>query len=119
MKMKIVGIFDKNTEKERLTVEAVEQCNCKDYIVMDTTYDSSHSVTNLWRHSLVLPAQDLQPGDQVKIYTKKGVNRLVRSNDGTCNIFFVYWGLEVSIWNGDGDVAYLYEISNFVSLKNE
>lgn len=113
MKMKIVGVFDKNTEDERLTLEATEKCNCGKYIIMDTTFDNEQT-TNAWRHSLVLPDQELEAGDQVKIYTKKGINRFMRAKNDTCNLFFVYWGLEGSVWNDEGDKAYLYEISSVV-----
>lgn len=112
MDLKILGVYDANTDNERLTLSVVNDCNVSNYIVMDTTYDDEREEKNVWRHALTLPDLEVKKGDQVKIYTRKGTNRSVLSNSGKCFIHFVYWGLNVHIWNKDGDIAYLFEISD-------
>ena len=116
MELKILGVFDKNTNNERLTLHVLEDCNCGDYIVMDTTYNEIDGKSNIWRHALLLPNLNVKKGDQVKIYTRHGLQRTVKSNQGN-NIHLIYWGMSGSIWNNTEDVAYLYKICDTESKQ--
>ena len=113
MDLKILGIFGQDTNDERLTLDVLNDCNIKNYIIMDTTYDDDESISNKWRHALHLPDIMVKKGDQVKIYTRKGKNRTVRAKSNACDLHFVYWGLDGNIWNKEGDIAYLYEIADY------
>lgn len=118
MDLQILGVFDKNTSRERLTLRVLEDCNCGDYIVMDTTYNENGEKSNVWRHALHLPNLKVCKGDQIKIYTRSGLQRTVKSKQGN-NLHFVFWGLSGSIWNNSEDIAYLYKISDSESKTIE
>ena len=118
MDLQILGVFDKNTSRERLTLRVLEDCNCGDYIVMDTTYNENGEKSNVWRHALHLPNLKVCKGDQIKIYTRSGLQRTVKSKQGN-NLHFVFWGLSGTIWNNFEDIAYLYKISDSESKAIE
>lgn len=112
MDLKILGVYDADTSNERLTLSVVNDCNISNYIVMDTTYDEDGKEKNVWRHALTLPDLEVKKGDQVKIYTRNGTSRSVLSKSGDCHLHFVYWGLNTHIWNNEGDIAYLFHVSD-------
>lgn len=113
MDLKIRGFFGQNTNDERVTLDVLNDCNIKNYVVMDTTYNSDGTISNRWRHALQLPDLMVKQGDQIKIYTRNGNNRTVRAKSNLCDIHFVFWGLDGHIWNKEGDIAYLYQMADF------
>lgn len=110
MKLKIENIYNHGTlDKEHVVLSVLEDCNLSAYVLMDTTYDKDGNVSNKHRHVKWLPSVQAKKGDRVSVWTKEGSDKSVTS-DGT-RWHRVYWNMNTSIWNNDGDVAVLLQIS--------
>lgn len=110
MKLKIENIYNHGTlDKEHAVLSVLEDCNLSAYVLMDTTYDKDGNVSNKHRHVKWLPSVQAKKGDRVSVWTKVGSDTSVTS-DGT-RWHRVYWNMNTSIWNNDGDVAVLLQIS--------
>lgn len=53
MDVKISGILDQGTDKERLVLKVLRNCNMNEYVVFDTTFDENGVVSNKHRHLYV------------------------------------------------------------------
>lgn len=107
MELKILKLADKgDLQNERVILKVVSDCNLGWYIVMDNTYNDDGTLSNLWRHSCILPSVVAKEGDFVWLYTKKG-NYNKRGNDSNTSTFEVFWGLDCSIWNKERDDVHL------------
>ncbi len=110
-----IGIRD----KERIVLNVLEDCNCGSFILFDTTYVDENQISNQVRHSFWLPDKDVQKGDLIVIYTKRRNDSEKVNADGS-KTHFIYMGLDITIWNENGDAATLVEISdwNFKKIRN-
>ncbi|ENU3034824.1 hypothetical protein ACE4MK_002403 [Escherichia coli] len=106
MSLKIVGVKDAgDDENERLILKVTDDCNLKDFMVMDCTYENGQ-VSNKHRHVYFFPNKSAQEDEYVILFTRSGTNRtgVWNSSDDTVTHRF-YWGLDTTIWNEDGDEA--------------
>ncbi|WP_122222505.1 hypothetical protein [Pseudomonas syringae group genomosp. 3] len=111
MKLKIVSVHHHgDLDKEHVVLDVLEDCNLSAYVLMDTTYDKDGNVSNKHRHVKWLPAVQAKKGHKVSVWTKKGSDVSVTAEDGTRWHRF-YWDMSTSVWNSDGDVAVLLQIS--------
>jgi hypothetical protein len=117
MKIEIVQLLDRGVaNKERLWLRAIAPTDLQYYIVFDTTYAGPNSVSNLQRHAYWFQPRVLRPGDSVVLYTKAGQPSELRNPDGTTT-YFVFWGLERTIWNTQADCAVLFEVSTWQTSR--
>ena len=100
-------------EKERIVFRVLEDCNLSRFILMDNSYDEDGNVSNVHRHSFVLPNMNVSKGDFLRVYTHKGEAKSFTNKSQTIT-HEIYWGFksEVSIWNKDVDKAYIYKIDS-------
>lgn len=120
MKLQIKRAVDiGNPEKERIVLNVLEDCDCGNFMIFDTTFVDESQVSNRVRHSFWLPDKEVHMGDLVVIYTKKRSDSEKENSDGTKTHFF-YMGLDKTIWNEHGDCATLVEISDwsFKQIRN-
>lgn len=111
MKLKIAGVFNHgDLDKEHVALNVLEDCNLSAYVLMDTTYDKDGKVSNKHRHVKWLPSVEVKKGNRVSVWTKKGTDTSLKADDGTV-WHRVYWNMNTSVWNSDGDVAVLLQIS--------
>ncbi|WP_122429430.1 hypothetical protein [Pseudomonas viridiflava] len=111
MKLKIASVFNHgDLDKEHVSLNVLEDCNLSAYVLMDTTYDKDAKVSNKHRHVKWLPSVQVKKGNKVSVWTKKGTDKSLEAEDGTV-WHRVYWNMNTSVWNNDGDVAVLLQIS--------
>lgn len=111
MKLKIAGVYHHgDLNKEHVVLNVLEDCNLSAYVLMDTTYDKEGKVSNKHRHVKWLPALQAKKGHKVSIWTKKGTDQSSTAEDES-TWHRVYWNMNTSVWNSDGDVAVLLQIS--------
>ena len=106
MDVKISRILDRGTDKERLVLKVLRNCNMNEYVVFDTTFDENGVVSNKHRHLYVFPQIDVKVNDTVVLYTRRGTYSTIYNDNGTTSHFF-YWNLDIHVWNNEGDTAYL------------
>ncbi|WP_295229797.1 hypothetical protein [uncultured Chryseobacterium sp.] len=111
MKLKISEIIDHGHDDERIILNVLEDTYISNFIILDTTYNSSGKVSNKVRHPYLFPAKKVQEGDLVILYTKEGTYHSIDNTDGSTSYFF-YWGLDSNVWNNDGDCALLLHVDD-------
>lgn len=118
MNLKLVKIADCGNDDERLVIKAVGKCNLNEYIVLDTTFGESGIVSNKHRHVYIMPDINVNEGDFIWLYTKKG-NYHTHNNDSNTTTHNIYWGLDTHVWNNDGDKAYLIHYDDWDSAVSK
>lgn len=73
MDVKISGILDQGTDKERLVLKVLRNCNMNEYVVFDTTFDENGVVSNKHRHLYVFPQIDVKVNNTVVLYTNSSL----------------------------------------------
>lgn len=103
----------KEPENEHVVFRVLEDCNLSHYILMDNTYDSEGNISNIHRHSIVLPNINVNKGDYLRIYTHVGKQRSF-INQSQSITHEIYWGFdgEISIWNNVSDKVYIFKIKS-------
>ena len=114
MEVKIRTIIDHGHNDERIVLDVSEDTDIGGYLVLDTTYTSSGSVSNKVRHPYWFPDKKVKKGDVVVLYTRKGTKSDKSNTDGSTTFFF-YWGLDNNVWNNDGDCALLLHVDDWQS----
>ena len=111
MDLKVINIRDAGEDKERVLIRVLNDCNLNGYMIIDNTYDDNGQISNVHRHVFVFPDFKVTKGNIVRLYTKKGSNFTVKANYGKDIVTYYnfYWGFESgsTVWNKDGDTAYL------------
>lgn len=117
MKIEIHKILDKGIEKkERLWLKVLNDTNLSYYIIFDTTYTSETTISNVQRHAHWFKPRKVKAGDSIVLYTKKGYTSTNLNKDGSIT-HFIYWGLNKTIWNKDGDCAVLFEVNTWMTRR--
>lgn len=104
--LRLIEVRGVNTKDERVFMRAAEDLNLGNYIVTDTTYDENGNVSNKARHVYEFANKSIKQGEYVALYSKEGKYELTTVEDGT-PLHRFYWGLGYTIWNDDGDKAWL------------
>jgi hypothetical protein len=116
MKARIVAVHgDGSAERECLVVEIVKDCDLGDYVVLDSTYRSDHQLSNKHRHIFRFESKQVKAGDQVLLWTKAGVDKVVQ-DEGSLLAHHYHWGLASAIWNDEGDSAQLLQLADVQSF---
>lgn len=112
MDLAIVNVSNHGVlDSEHIGLVANNKLFLWNYLLSDSTYHSDGTVSNKHRHVFdfdSLPAITLSKGDVVILYTKKGKYRIADLGDGV-KAHLIYWGLNETVWNKDGDQAILIE----------
>ncbi len=115
-KVKIRSIVDHGHQTERIVLDIIADSDIGEFLVLDTTYNSNGQVSNKVKHPYWFPDKEVQKGDTVVLYTKKGENSSKINTNGTTTHFF-YWNLDINIWNNDGDCALLLHVYEWEAHK--
>lgn len=117
MKAEIVKILDRGiVNQERLWLKVLAKTDLSYFIVFDTTYTSENSISNLQRHAYWFNPKEVNAGDYVVLYTKKGTPSDELNDQGTTT-HFLYWGLSNTVWNNTDDCAVLFEVNTWATSK--
>ena len=119
MRLEIVKILDRGIlGKERLWLRVLADCDLTYFIVFDTTYTSANSISNIQRHAHWFAPKKVRTGDHVVLYTGRGTPSELRNNDGSTN-YFLFWGIDRTIWNKQGDCAVVFEVNSWQTSRYE
>jgi hypothetical protein len=94
-------------KKEYVWLQAMEEVNLGNYILMDNTFTDDHEVSNTNRHAYVFPQLILKKGTFISLRTRSGVDGMEKSNDGK-DMYALHWNHKKTVWNKDGDTAQLF-----------
>lgn len=103
--LKLVSVLDPGTDKERVLMRADGDLDLGNYIVTDTTYKADGQVSNKARHVYEFAPKVIEAKDLVVLYSKKGTYQTTTVTGTLIHQF--YWGLNYTIWNQEGDNAWL------------
>ena len=106
MSLKIIRVSDAGDDQsERLVMKVTDECNLKDFMVMDCTYENGQ-VSNKHRHVYFFPDKSVKKVEYVILFTRSGKNKTGTWNDDDDTVTHrFYWGLDTTVWNEDGDEA--------------
>jgi hypothetical protein len=90
--------------------------NMGNYLLSDTTYLEDKTVSNELRHIYWFPNKEVAKGDYIVLYTGKGKNKSSMNNENT-HTHVLYWNLNITVWNKDGDRAVLFNIKERTFTK--
>ena len=100
----------KNTgelQTEFVFLKAETDCNIGNYLLTDSTYGSNEMPSNKLRHVFFFPSLEVKKGDYVVLWTKAGKYSLGETTAKSPQ-HNLYWGLKETVWNVDGDKAFLF-----------
>ena len=110
MKLEIRSFGDSgNYTDERIGFLARQACNLKFYAVYHTS-KTEIGFYNRPKHVFWFYPKDVKAGDEVVLYTKKGMDSSMQKDGHT--VHFIYWGLDESIL-GEKDCIVLSEINDW------
>jgi hypothetical protein len=119
MNIEIINIIDRGiANKERLWLRVIADCDLVYYMVYDTVYQSPSQISITPKHTYWFRAKKVKAGDYLILFTGKGNASESKNNDGSSN-HFLYWNLDKTIWNKEGDCAVLFELSSWQTSKFE
>jgi len=117
MDLKILSVHNHGkANEEYVLLEATADCDVGNYLLADSTYTSSGSVSNKLRHVFWFPDKKVKSGDLVSLRTGIGKSGEVINNAGT-KVHRFYWNLKTPVWNDDKDCAVLIESANWTHKK--
>jgi hypothetical protein len=106
-RLKLVEVREPSTKNERVVMRAIDDLDLGNYIVTDTTYKKDGTVSNKVRHVYEFEPKSIKKGDYVILRSKVGSYELTTLNDNVTPVHYFHWGLNYTIWNQDGDNAWL------------
>ena len=113
MKLSIVGIKDNGTDNERVLIKVEEDCDLNNYILYDETFDEEGKPSNKALHMYRFKSREVRKGDYVALYTKGeegyALSKMATPKDAPLHI--IKRGLDITIFNQDGDKAHLVQIN--------
>lgn len=112
MSLEIIKIEYKGDAKEEyILLKATKTINVSNYAIVDRTFDEEGNVSNIYRHFYRFPAQQVQEGEYVSLWTGKGIYNYGKLQNSTSPVHRFYWGSEAPIWNDTSvDSAELLEV---------
>jgi hypothetical protein len=112
MEIIISSIADKGDLKnERIGFKVLKDCQLKYFIVFKTT-KSNNGFTNSSKNAFWFLPTQVNAGNKIVLYTKKGTNSMKENKDGTLTYFF-YWKLETPLFKSDKDKVVLINVDSY------
>ncbi len=120
MKLRIETIANRGVPNlERIHLSVAEPTNLSFHMVMASAYQGLTAIANGGRLSFWFPPVDVQPGDQLILYTRAGVFEKSKSTlFPNHNLFFFFWGLAQTVWNTENDCAVVLELLAWQTSQN-
>ncbi|HEV7333146.1 MAG TPA: hypothetical protein VGN63_19075 [Flavisolibacter sp.] len=118
MNLQIDRIVEHGKKEERVEISVLEDCNLRYFMIADTTYKGEHTISNKVRHTHWFSKKEVKKGDKIFLFTAKGTNSSERI--GLSNTKYnIYWGLDICVWNDEGDGAILFHINSWKTTKSK
>lgn len=110
MRLKLTSFGDAgNLSEERVGFRVLQSCNLKFFVAYHTE-KTDNGFFNQPNHVFWFYPKDVNAGDEVVLYTKKGVDSTEERDNH--KIHFFYWGLDEPILK-DGDCIVLSEVEDW------
>lgn len=106
-KLRLIEVRDPGKSNERVFIQALQDVDLGDYIVTDTTYRQNGTVSNKTRHVYEFARKVVKAGEYIALHSAVGTYKLDKTTDAGTPLHRFYWGLNYTIWNKDGDNAWL------------
>lgn len=117
MELKLVSVTSQgDPAKEYLTLRVLEGCNLKNYMVLDSTFNSDGTTSNKHRHVFVFPDWEVEKNDYIFLRTRPGKHGKFTTSNGFPAHGF-HWGLSSPVWNETGDTVHLIKMSAVKKLN--
>ena len=117
MNLKITAIRDAgDLYKERIVMRVMKSVDIGDYAILRTGFQNQELDTRI-KNAYWFPNKDVQLGDYVIVYTKRGIDRYREFNAHISHFF--YWGLSEPIWHTPDISAVLLESPNWQSFPTK
>lgn len=100
---------------EYIIFSVLSDCNLKNFMVCDKTFNSDGTPSNKHRHVYFFPSCEVKAGEYVWLNTGPGTNRKGQTLGGQRAHEF-FWGLNSSVWNDSGDKVHLIKMSAIETL---
>ena len=85
-------------EEERLVIKALADTDIGAYVLLQAGFNTEQKVLNVATyHAFWFPYQEIKSGDLILIYSKKGLDSIRETSDGTTHLYFK--GFERPIWD--------------------
>jgi hypothetical protein len=118
MKIKIDRIIDHGQQNERVELSVSENTDLCYHLISDTTYTSNDKISNKLRHIHWFAPKKVISGDKIILYTRKGKDNAEKINSINTR-YHIYWQLDSSVWNDDGDAAVLFNINSWNTTRTK
>lgn len=119
MKYKIRGLREPgNLEKERVAIEILEDGDAGNLIITSTIQQGPGKVSPKIKNPYWIPDQQVNKGDLVIVYTKKGQSN-VRENDDDTKSYFFYMGMTEALYGTGNSTAAVFSIAKWTFAKRE
>lgn len=117
MKVKINSVYSPgDIKRERVSFTALKAVEISNYAVMDHTFTQEGDLSDKGRHVYRFPKKEINEGDVIILYSKKGSNSSGVRNGR--NVHFFYWGRDTTIWNANNnDTCTLMEVHDSQVVK--
>ncbi|MFG0669427.1 hypothetical protein ACF8E6_02540 [Pseudomonas sp. xss_1] len=116
MELKIHSVSGRgSSSSEYVIIDVLKDCNLKNFMICDRTFNSDGKPSNKHRHVYFFPSCEVKKGEVVWLNTCPGTNRKNKTSDGRLAHEF-YWGLNSSVWNDSGDKVYLIKMEAIDAL---
>lgn len=102
-------------DTEHLLMKVIKNGNLSGYAVIDNTFNSDGSLSNVHRHFYAFPSCEVKEGDFVRLYTTTGTYS-PKDNKANTKTHHFYWNLNVYVWNTD-DTAVLLKVIDSTKKK--
>ena len=86
-------------------------------MLIRTVYEDDQVTTEV-KNTFWFPDEQVNAGDNVVVYSKRGTTRKKLLGDGRTAHFF-YWGQESSLWEDEGVAPVLLYVPEWVSMAPE
>ena len=103
-------------QKERISLYAEAALDIGKFLIFQSKYVDESSVSGEINYPFWLPDLQVDAGDLVVIYTKKGAARSRPNSDGS-KTHFIYRNLDAPIWTDREECAVLVEMTEWAFKK--
>lgn len=117
MELKISQVNGRGSaSSEYVVFKVLKDCNLKNFMVCDKTFNADGTPSNKHRHVYFFPSCEAKAGEVVWLNTCPGTNcKNVAKGGQRAHEFF--WGLNSSVWNDGGDKVHLIKMAAIETLE--
>jgi|APTNR8051073442_1049403.scaffolds.fasta_scaffold57195_1 hypothetical protein len=110
MTLEIVSVLDQgDPEMEHILLKATAHCSLGHFLLADGRRGPDLADTTRVCQTYWFPDTEINAGDYVSLWTKRGKNTTDAMEDGT-PVHRFFWNLPAPVWTHSGDCALLFDL---------